>query len=97
LRARIEAARRDPFWTGVEGTVLVRRERWLVHADSDQLLTAYRGDTFQTGSASLANDRVPLLFCVDADGDLAFFERVGSPRTWCDVLAKRARRVRAAE
>jgi hypothetical protein len=88
---RVEIARRNPRWNEVEETALVRRERWFVHADTDEMFSLYRGPVFMTGSASVAfNDRVDMFFYVRGDGEVIFLER--QPGTWSEIVARRARR-----
>lgn len=89
--ARVEAARKNPDWVEVEEIDLVVRKPWLVHAESDELYSVFRGAIFERGSARLVfNYSVPLAFYVDRTGSVVFLER--RPGTWSDVVAKRARR-----
>lgn len=87
---RIEIARRHPDWTEIRETDLVRRGRYFVLADTDEILVAHRGAVFQTGSATLIAERFPMVWYLDRDGELAFLERSGG--TWSEVVAKRTRR-----
>ena len=74
--ARVELVRRNPHWTELEETALVPRARLLVHADSDEVFTLYRGVVFGTGAASiLFNEQVPMWFYVDRAGEVVFLER----------------------
>jgi hypothetical protein len=72
---RVAAARRNRYWVELEETDLVRRGPWHVHAETDELLTRYRGAIFPTGMASIAfNDQVEMLFYVDRFGEVVFLE-----------------------
>jgi len=73
---RIEIARRHPDWTEIRETELVRRGRYLVLAETDEILVAHRGAVFQTGSATLIAERFPIVWYLDRDGDLVYLERV---------------------
>lgn len=87
--ARVAAARRQPGWVEFEETALVRRARWLVHAESDELYRRSRGVVFQSGSAALIADHVPLAFYVEHEtGEVVFLEKVG--KTWSEIVARRA-------
>ena len=92
---RVEVARRNTRWTELRETGLVRRGRWLVHAETDELFKVCRGTIFLTGEAVIAfNDQVEMHFYVDRDGDIVFLQR--DRGTWSDVVAKRAKRRAAA-
>ena len=88
--ARVEVARRNHDWTELRETDLVRRARYLVHAETDELFKLHRGVVFQTGSSTLIADRFPMFWYVDREGGLVFLSRVAG--TWSEVVAKRARR-----
>ena len=91
--ARREAARRNPRWVEVEETSLVRRAMFLVHADTDELWTHYRGTVWEAGSANVIfNDSIPMWFFVDADGEVVFLER--RPGLWSDIVERMERRKR---
>jgi hypothetical protein len=89
--ARIAAARGCSAWTELDGP-LIARGPWWVDAQSDRLYTPFRGAVWEPGSASLVfAGTVPLAFTVHG-GELTLFERVVSPASWSEVVAKRARR-----
>jgi hypothetical protein len=88
---RVMTARANRFWSEVEETALVRRERWLIHAETDEMFSPFAAQVWANGSANIAqNDRVPLTFYVDREGEVRFLER--QPGTWSQVVARRARR-----
>ena len=87
---RIEAARRNTYWTEVAETDFVRRGRLFVHAESDELFKPYRGAIFaKDAGRPTFNETVPLAFYV-RDGELVFLERVA--RTWSEIVERRERR-----
>jgi hypothetical protein len=90
-KRRVEVARRNSRWTELEETALVRRARYLVHADTDELFTVHRGVVFGSGSASVIADQSALYFCVRPDGELVFLERQ-TGRTWSDIVRRQAKR-----
>jgi hypothetical protein len=91
--ARIEAARRNQFWTELEEIDLVRRPPgYLVSASNDEVFWPYRGAVFAAWSAELISGSAPLWFYVDRDGDLVFLERL--PETWSEMVERRVRRGR---
>jgi len=92
LDARIRAARSMALWTELEEVALVKRDRWYVHSESDELFAPARGVIFQTASVSVVADRAPLYFVVAHDGRLRFFEKVTSPPTWTEYVERRERR-----
>ena len=89
---RVEAARRNPVWREVEEAVLVPRERWLVHAETNETFTRFAAQVWARGTAVIAqNDRVPLTFFVDQQqGEVHFLERQAA--SWSEIFAKRTRR-----
>lgn len=88
---RVTVARANPVWSEIEETALVRRERWLVHAETDEWFTPFAAQVWVRGTAVIAqNDRVPLTFFVDQQGEVRFLERQAG--TWSEVVAKRVRR-----
>lgn len=89
---RVEVARRNSHWAELCETDLVRRARYLVHAETDELFTPHRGYVFATGSSTLIADRFPMFWYVDRDGELVFLERVQG--TWSAIVERRAKRGR---
>jgi len=88
---RMEIARKNTLWSELEEAALVSRGRWLVHADSDEVFSRFKAAVWSRGSAQIsANDRVPLWFYIDQQGEVHFLERL--PGTWSERVAKRARR-----
>lgn len=86
---RIELARRNSRWTEIDDD-LVERGRLLVSASTDQVFKRYRGDAFETGSATLIAEEFPMFWYVDRGGDLVLLERL--PGAWSEIVAKRAKR-----
>lgn len=94
--ARVAIARKVEAWTELEESALVKRGRWWVHADTDELFVDFLGTVWVAGRADVVSDRSPLYFCVLADGvGLAFFERVKNPPTYTAFLEHRDRKARA--
>jgi hypothetical protein len=89
---RLEVARRVPGWTELEETALVKRGRWFVHAETDEVFSPVRGVVFATASTTVVADRAPYYFCVLPSGGLAFFEKVTTPATWSEHVERQARR-----
>jgi hypothetical protein len=89
---RIEVARRCAKWTEIDASVLVRRGRVLVDADTDACYRPHRGMVFAPWSASLIADQAPLYFTVSPEGVLAFYELV--PGSWSEQVERQARRRR---
>ena len=88
---RVQVARANPVWSEVAETLLVRRERWLVHAETDETFTRFAAQVWARGTAVIAqNDRVPLTFFVDQQGEVHFLERQAA--SWSEIFAKRTRR-----
>jgi hypothetical protein len=86
---RIRRARAHSIWTELDGSALVGRGPYLVHADTDELLSVYRGVVFQSHSAELVASMTPLWFYVTEAGYLVFLER--KPGTWSAIVEKRSR------
>jgi hypothetical protein len=63
--ARIAAARRCTAWSEIEPD-FVERGPVLVSAATDFIYKMYRGALFETGSATLISDQMPLFFYVSA-------------------------------
>ena len=91
---RLELARRRTNWTEIPETRLVRRARFLVDAETDLMWVVRRGHVFEPGRAAVGyvSDNAPMTFFVDRDADVVFLEQPGGPRTWSEVVARRARR-----
>jgi hypothetical protein len=92
--ARIAAARRCEAWREIDGPLIRRGPRflnWWVHAESDRIFRPYAAAAFATASASIVADRAELVFTVEGD-TLTLFERVASPTTWSEHVARQARR-----
>lgn len=86
---RVELAQRNSHWSELQETDLVRRGRLLVHAQSDQVFSFYRGLVFDPSFASISfNETVPMWFYVDRAGEVVFLER--KSWTWTERLEKRA-------
>ena len=90
--ARIEAARRNSYWREVVESELVRRGPYLVHSESDEVFTPYRGAVWGTPSSIRPEfmDMQELLFYVSAGGLVVFLE--ASRQSWSEVVAERSRR-----
>jgi hypothetical protein len=90
--ARIETARRAG-WREVAYESLVRRARWLVLAETDELLVPRPGVTFEPARATLMSGHgVDLTFAVDPDGDLVVLEKVTHPRSWSEYVRRQTLR-----
>jgi hypothetical protein len=91
---RIEHAREMRAWVEHGETALVRRPPgYFVHADSDEVVTVYRGAIFDPGTAYVAfNETIEMHWYVDGAGEIVFFERTPTPRTWSELVQKRAQR-----
>jgi hypothetical protein len=91
---RLETARGRANWTEIPETRLVRRGRFWVDAETDLLWAIRRGYVFEPERATVGyvRDDQPMTFMVDADDDVVFLEALSGPRTWSEVVAKRARR-----
>lgn len=85
---RIKAARKCHAWTELDPAMLVTRERgFLVHSESDEAFTAYRGDAFSPGGMIVA-DQTPLYFFVT--DDVHVLEKQSEP--WSAIVYQRERR-----
>lgn len=93
-QARLAVARRTSRWTEIEDDFVPRGRKgyWLVSASTDHVYTRVRGTVFPTGSAAPLADVSALYFTVDANGELAFYER--EPWTWSEHIAKQAAKER---
>jgi hypothetical protein len=89
---RVQAARRCDKWTELDPVDLVERGRFLVHAASGEVFTAYAGAVWN-GPRLEFGDQSPLFFTVD-NGRVRLFEKY--PRTWSEIIAAQARSARRA-
>jgi hypothetical protein len=92
---RLETARGRVNWTELPETRLVRRGPFWVDAETDLVWVVRRGHVFEPGRASVGyvTDDTPMTFFVDATDEVVFIEPSGGrPRTWSEVVAKRAKR-----
>jgi hypothetical protein len=98
-RARLELARRQSAWTEIPETRLVRRGRYLVDAETDFVYVLRRGLVFEPGRAAVGYvaDQTPMTYFVDQAGEIVFLEQPGAPRTWSEIVERKARRERAAK
>lgn len=93
--ARLELARRNPRWVELVETDLVRRgPSFLVHVPTDAVYTVRRGHVFEPDKAVVGYvpDGVPLAYYVDASREITFLE--AQPRTWSELVERKARRGR---
>jgi hypothetical protein len=90
---RIEHARATRDWVEHREEEFVRRPPgFLVHADSDQVFTVYRGTVFEPRGARIVFGHVPEMhWFIDRAGEIVFLERT-SPRTWSEHVERQARR-----
>ena len=93
---RIEHARSMRAWVEHSETDFVRRRpAYLIHAESDEVFTVYRGAIFDPGTAYVAfNENIEMHWFVDGADEIVFLERT-TPRTWSEFVERRARRARA--
>ena len=90
--ARIVTARRAG-WREVEYESLVRRARWFVLAETDELLVPRPGVTFEPGRPTLLSwHGVDLTFTVDPDGDVLVYEPVTHPASWSAYVRRQTLR-----
>jgi hypothetical protein len=91
--ARLEFARQQPHWTEVAETSLVRRGPFLVHATTDELFVHRRGHVWEPGRATIyVPENTPMTFTVNERGEVVFLEPPSGPRTWSEVVARKASR-----
>ena len=90
---RLELARRQPKWTEVPESRLVRRGRYLVDAETDLVYVVRLGHVFEPGSATVGyvTPDTALTYYVDAVGSVVFLKHLG-PRTWSEIVERKARR-----
>lgn len=94
---RLEIARQRSNWTEIPETRLVRRGPFWVDAETDLLWVVRRGHVFEPGRAGVGyvtNDTA-MTYTVDAAGEVVFLESPSGPRTWSEVVERRAKRGRA--
>src|SRR5688572_29220260 len=86
---RVEHARAMRAWVEHRETDFVRRPPgYLVHADSDEVFTVYRGSIFSPASAYIIlNESLDQHWYVDGAGGIVFLERA-MPRTWSEHLER---------
>jgi hypothetical protein len=96
--ARVEVARRNWREIAPAERLVARGLGWLVDAETDFIFVRRGGTTFEPERASLlSGEGADLWFFVDRDGDPVVLERVTSPATWSEHVARREqRRLRAA-
>jgi hypothetical protein len=86
--ARVAVARKH--WEEIPETRLVARHfGLLIDAETDAVFSRCRGTIFQTGSATLIDERKDLAFFVDSDGWPIALER--HAESWSSIAYKRAR------
>lgn len=74
-------------------TEFVRRAKWFVDAASDELFSARRGQIFEpAGGKILFDHELELQFFVDRGGEVIVLERSTRPRTWSEIVERKARR-----
>src|SRR5437763_4051941 len=67
----VQQARTRTRWREIPESQLVRRERWLVDAETDELFSIHRGAIFGRDGVIVFDDQRPdLVFYVDRDGDV---------------------------
>ena len=84
-------ARGNSRWTEIDND-LVERRPYLVSASTDELYRPHRGAVF--ADDSLVEQMAPLCFVVTPEGELEFYERVGHPKTYTELLERKAKRRR---
>jgi hypothetical protein len=93
-QARLANARRQAAWVEIPETRLVRRGPFFVDAETDLLYILRRGVVFEPGGATIAY--VPpdtaLTFTVRQNDDVVFIEHPGGPRTWSEIVERKAAR-----
>jgi hypothetical protein len=92
---RLELARRRSNWTEIPESRLVRRGgRFLVDAETDLLYLLRRGHVFEPGNATVGyvTESAEMTYYVDAADNIVFLEHPGSPHTWSEIVARKARR-----
>jgi hypothetical protein len=93
---RVEAARANKRWLEHGPQDFVVRGPFLVDAVSDVLYRRARGVVFERDSPHAIDVQARREFFVSTSGEVVFVERVQSPKTWSEVVARRARRGVAA-
>ena len=88
-KGRVEAARQCRVWTEIPDDLVPRGRGLFVSAGTDHVYRETRGVTFATASVRIIADQATYHFTVSPDDALAFYERL--PRTWTEILTRRAR------
>jgi hypothetical protein len=82
---RAEAARANPNWSEIDGAALVKRNRFYIHADTDQAFTPYTGAVWYRDHAKIEFAyNAPLFYAVDADGGVLLYEQYS--QSWAEVV-----------
>jgi hypothetical protein len=91
-KARIELARRQSTWTEIPETRLVRRGPFLVDAETDLVWIYRRGHVFEPGRATVGfiPDGAAMTYAVDQNDNIIFVEHPGGPRTWSEIVERKA-------
>ncbi len=93
---RLEVARRNAKWTEIENDLVPRGRGWLVSAETDAIYRPARGEIFEPYSVDVVADMSELWFYADErDGELHFLERVKTPATWSEHVARQAAKKRS--
>jgi hypothetical protein len=89
---RVQQARERTRWQEIPEERLVRREHWLIDAETDAMLDVYRGDVFtRDGLVAFAEDRDDLRFYVSDASEIVVLEPSSLATTWSDYLYQRGR------
>jgi hypothetical protein len=92
--ARLANARQRSAWTEIPETRLVRRGPFFVDSETDQLYVLRRCVVFEPNRAVVGYipDGTPMTFTVNERGEVVFLEQPPGPRTWSEIVARKARR-----
>ena len=93
-QARLDLARRQTTWTEIPETRLVRRGPFLVDAETDLVYVLRRGIVFEPSKSTVGYvpDNTPMTLYVDQDDNVVFLEEPAGPRTWSEIVARKAAR-----
>jgi hypothetical protein len=82
-QARLDLARRQPAWTEIPETRLVRRGPFLVDAETDLVYVRRRGVVFEPGRANVGyiRESTGMTYTVDQADNIVFLEQPGRPST----------------